>query len=280
MGGRGSSSSIGGGGGGSALFQINNQPVQIQPTQQMAQNANNAVFSDTDSRPFHDLKGGRAYFQSQNLTIDQQIATVNYLASTAEYGSLYSMSQNMNYALAKGQKLNANQQFVYNNMLSSMHNTGQNLNLTRYDHPDMVNNILKQKGINGNMDNMSISQLKKALVGTKYGEEKLISTSTNDFKNAPQQSKNTFTTRQVKISYKTKANVQSMMPGDGSVRINGKWVKNPLGEMVLAPSNGKKNFKIVDVKYSGSMARKKGASSNSIPNIKQIELVVEVDKQG
>ncbi len=280
MGGRGSSSSIGGGGGRTPQFQIQNQPVQIQPTLQMAQNANNAVFSDTDSRPFHDLKGGRQYFQSQNLTIDQQMAVINYLSSTRESGSLYSMSQNMNNALATGKPLNANQQYVYNNMMSSMHNVGQNINATRYDHADLVNNMLRQKGINGNIDNMSISQLKKALVGTKYGEEKLVSISTNDFKNAPQQSKDVFTTRQVKISYKTKANVQGMMPGDGSVNINGRWVKNPLGEMVLAPSNGKKNYNIVDVKYSGSMARRKGASSSSIPDIKQIELVVEVDKQG
>lgn len=265
MGGRGSSSSGGGGGG----YQIFNQPPQIQPTQAMAQQANSLTFSDTDNRPFHDLRNGRNYYLSQNLTIDQQIAIANYLSNTTEYGSLYSMSQNMNYALAKGQKLNANQQYVYNQMMSSMHNVGENINATRYDHGAFVDNILAQNGVKGSIDNMSVSQLKSALVGKQYGENKLVSVSTNDFRNAPANSKNVFTTRQVKITYKTKANVQGMMPGNGP--------GGALGEMVFAPSNGKNNYKIIDVKSTGQKARRKGTQSYSA---NQIELVVEVDKQG
>ena len=132
MGGRGASSSGGsaGGGGGNNSFQILTQSPNIQPTQQIAAQANARTFADTDNRPYHDLVGGRNYFQSQNLTIDQQIATVNYLSADAESGSLYSMGQNMNYALANGKALNANQQYVYNQMMSSIHNLGENLNLT------------------------------------------------------------------------------------------------------------------------------------------------------
>ncbi len=278
MGGRGSSSGgggfgAGGGAGGGAIntaaFQVMSQAPNIQPTTQMAQQANARTFDDTDSRPYHDLKGGRNYFQSQNLTIDQQIATVNYLSPTTESGSLYSMSQNLNHALATGQPLNANQQYVYNNLMGSMHNLGENLNLTRYDHSGFVNNLLAQNGVKGDMTKMSVSQLKNALVGTQYGENKLISTSHNDFKNAPASSRSVFDTRAVKISYKTKADVQAVMPGNGP--------GGALGEMILAPSGNAKNFKIVDVKSTGKMARQKSSQNY---NIHQIELVVEVSKQG
>ena len=267
MGGRGSSSSASssGGGGGGGVFQVLTQAPIIQPTQQMAQQANQRTFDDTDNRPFHDLKNGRGYFQSQNLTIDQQIATVNYLSDTPERGSLYSMSQNMNYAMATGKKLTANQQYVHDQMMSAMHNLGENANLTRYDHDGFVNTMLKQSGINQSYDSLSVAQIKSALVGKKYGEEKFVSTSYNNFANAPSSSQSVFTSRPVKISYKAKANTQAMMPGNGP--------GGALGEIVLAPSGGKNNYKIVDVKSTGKMARRKGTQSYTMP---QIELVVEV----
>ena len=271
VGGRGASSSGGGGGGGGGSigqFQMLNQAPNIVATQQIAQQANARTFDDTDSRPYHDLLGGKNYFQSQNLTIDEQIATVNYLSDTKESGTQYSMSQNMNQALATGKKLTANQQYVYDHMMSSMHNLGENLNLSRYDHDTFANALLKQVGISTSYDKMSMSQLKKALVGTTYKENRLLSTSTNDFVNAPQKTKDVFLTRPVKISYKAKANVQGMMPGNGP---GGK-----IGEMVLAPSGKKDNFKIIDVKSTGKKARVKGTQSYSLP---QIEFVVEVDKQ-
>ena len=271
MGGRGSTSSAGGGGGGglgNASFQILQQQPNIVATQQQAQQQNARTFPDTDNSPYHDLVGGRNYFQSQNLTIDQQLAPINYLSPTAETGSQYSMSQNMNHAMATGQKLTANQQYVHDQLMSSMHNLGENLNLTRYDHDGFVNDILSQKGIKQSYDKMSISQLRSALIGTQYGENKFISTSTNDFKNAPAQTKSTFLSRPVKISYKANANVQAMMPGNGP--------GGALGEIVLAPSGKSQNYKIVDVKFTGNTARRKGTQNYSLP---QIEIVVDATKQ-
>lgn len=274
MGGRGSSSGGGGGGGGGGAgggipvtpqnFQI--LDAQIAPTQQAAQAANNAAFSATDNAPYHDLYNGRQYFQNQNLTIDQQLATINYLSPTPENGSMYSMSQNLNSALVSGKPLTANQQFVYDNMQGAMHNLGYNLNLTRYDHSTMVNGLLKQAGINTDYSNLSQGQIKKALVGMQYGENKFISTSYNDFKNAPAASKSTFDTRAVRIEYKAKASTKAMMPGNGP--------GGALGEIVLAPSGSRKNMKVVDVKMSGKSARRQGTQSYSL---KQVTLVVEVD---
>lgn len=236
----------------------------LAPSAAAASAANNSVFSDTDTQGYHDLHNGRKYFNDQNLTIDQQIATINYLSNTTENGSLYSMSQNMNYALANGLPLTANQQYVFNNMMGSMHNLGYNLKLTRYDHPAMVNNLLSQAGLTGGYENYSEAQLKSALVGTQFGENKMISTSYNNFKNA--QNASTFTSRGVKITYHAKANTQAMMPGNGP--------GGALGEVVLAPSGNRTNMTVKDVRFTGQMARRQGTQSYTLP---QIELIVEVD---
>ena len=261
MGGRGSSSQ--------GQYQINSQSaagVTIQPNAQAATQANNAAFKATDSQGYHDLYNGSQYFAKQNLTIDQQLAVMNYLSPTTEGSSMYSMSQNMNYALANGKPLTANQQFVYNNLMGAIHNLGYNTNLTRYDHASMVNNLLGKVGLNQGYENYSASQLKSALVGMKFGENKVISTSYNNFKNAPASSKQVFDSRAVKINYKAKASTQAMMPGNGP--------GGALGEVLLAPSGGRDNMKILDVKFNGVKARRQGTQSYSLP---QLEITVEVD---
>lgn len=263
MGGRGSKSGIPG-----SAFQIQQTPPNVVATQQQAQQLNDSVFKSTDSADFHDLYNGRQYFQDQNFDIDAQIAVVDYLDPNTEHGSLYSMSQNMNYAVANGQKLTAQQQFVYDTMVEASHNLGYNLNLTRYDHGSMIDDLLKQQGITGGHDNMSISALKKALVGHTFADQRILSTSVNNFRDADPSAKRTFMTREVKITYRAKASTQAIMPGNGP---GGK-----LGEMCLAPTGtrGHNNYRIAEVKYSGNNARRKGSMST---NLKQIELVVEVD---
>ena len=136
MGGRGSKSGIASGagaGGDGGAFQIQQTPPNRAATPQQAQQLNNSVFSDTDTADFHDLFGGRQYFQKQNLDIDAQVAIVDYLDPNTERGSLYNMSQNMNHAISTGQKLTAQQRYVYDSMVDASHNLGYNLNLTRYD---------------------------------------------------------------------------------------------------------------------------------------------------
>lgn len=287
MGGRGSNSGIGGGGGfgtgggggGGSFnpqnFQMNQQPPQIAITQQQAQQANQTTFKSVDNSPFHQLYNGKQYFQSQNLTADQMNAVIQYLRDDKEAGTLYSMSQNLNMALATAAdngvapKLNANQQYTYRHLMASMHNLGYNVNLTRYDHPAIVNKLLSQVGVkNADFTRLSDKQLSKLLVGHTYGEEKFLSTSYNGFKNAPLSSKNVFMNRAVRIEYKAKASTQAMMPGNGP--------GGNLGEMVLAPSGGRKNMKVVGVKYDTNVkVRQQGTSWLSNQN--QLVLVVEVD---
>lgn len=267
FGGRGSGSGAGGGFV-NANFQILQQPPNILQTQQQVQQANARTFDDTDSRPFHDLAGGRNYFQSQNLTIDEQLSIINYISPTTESGSLYSMAQNMNYALAKGTKLTANQQYVSDNLNNAMHNLGENLNLQRYDHDTMINGLLRQAGVNQNYQNLSASQLQNALVGRTFIDSKFVSTSHNDFRRAVDAS--TFTSRAVKINYHAPASTQALMVGNSYVMRNGRPVSNPLGEIVLKP---KQNYQITGVRFNGNTARRQGTQTYSLP---QVEIDIDI----
>ena len=78
---------------------VDGATVQTAQSIQQAQNANNANFSDTDTSDFHTLYNGKQYYQNQNLTIDQQIASMNYVDPNPMPNSLYSLSQNMNHKL-------------------------------------------------------------------------------------------------------------------------------------------------------------------------------------
>lgn len=260
-------------------FQVQQQPPQMQPTAQQAQQANNAAFSDTDNSPFHDLYNGAQYFQQQNLTADQQSAIVQYLRDDQEtingVRTQYSMAQNMNWLMQQNADkglpidngMNANQRFTLKHMMGAMHNLGYNTNLTRYDHGEFVNKILTQAGFrNADFTQMSTAQLQQALTGKTYGEERLVSTSYNNFKNAPQ-AQNTFMHRAVRIEYQAKASTQAMMPGNGP---GGRF-----GEIVLAPSGGKQNYRIIGVRHDSSVGvRRKGTSWYS--SQPQLVLTVEV----
>lgn len=250
-----------------AAQQPDNQQPNVVPTAQQAQNLNNQVFSATDNSPYHNLYNGQQYYAKQNLSIDQRLAVMNYLSDAKESGTMYSMSQNMNHAMATGQKLTANQQFVHDNLMGAMHNIGYNVNLTRYDHSDVLDNMLAARGVRNTASNMTAAQLKTALVGHTYGENRFLSTSYNDFKNAS--NADTFTTREVRFEYRVKANVQAMMPGNGP--------GGRLGEVVLAPTSPQKNMRIVDVRDDKSRrTRSKGMSPGIYNNNRQIVVVVEV----
>lgn len=225
-------------------------------------------FSETDNAPFHDLYNGRQYYLQQNLDIDTRLALDDYLDPKTLSGSLYNFSQNMNHAVLTGQKLNPQQQYAWDSITGSMHPLGYNVNLTRYDHGDFLDARLAGAGITGGHTGMSVSQLKKMLVGQSYTDSRILSTSYNNFKNAT--NADTFTTREVKITYKAKASTRTLMPGDGP--------GGRLGEMLLGPSGtqGHNTYKIVDVKSTGNRARPKGGSTSNL-SLAQIEVVVEVD---
>lgn len=225
-----------------------------------AQRNNNLNFKDTDDADYHQLYNGRQYYANQSLSIDQRVATMNYLSDQPAQGSLYSMSQNMNYKLSNGQKLNANEQYTYNNLQSAMHNLGYNLTLSRYDHEGAINSLLSANGVKGSYDAFSEAQLKSLLVGTQFQTKSLLSTSYNDFSKS---NSNPFTSRAVKIVYNAKAKTQAMMPGNGP--------GGNLGEIILSNKN---TFKVTDVKFDGRQARHKGTQSYTA---KAVTLYIDVE---
>ena len=224
-------------------------------------------YADYDDADFHQLYNGRQYYQQQKLNATEQKAAASYLESYPERGSLYSHSQNMNYMMATGQPLTGKYKQTHDGIMSAMHNIGYNVTLTRYDHDNMVNNLLRAVNAGTNYEKMSQAQLQKALVGKTVNENKFLSTSYNNFKNAPQSTKQIFDSRAVKINYKVKAGTQAMMPGRGS--------GGDFGEIVLAPTNGtaNKGGTITDVRLTGQMVRRKGTQTYNQP---RIEIDIEI----
>lgn len=90
----------------------------------------------------------------------------------------YSMSQNLNYKLDNGLKLNASEKFIDKYMQKGMHDLGKDTILTRACHDD----ILKDLGIK-DYTKMTEAQLNKALVGGTYQTKSYNSFSYDDSKN-------------------------------------------------------------------------------------------------
>ena len=169
--------------------------------------------------------------------------------------------------MAMGQTLTGRYKQTHDGIMSAMHNIGYNVTLTRYDHPGMVNALLQAVGAGSNYERLSQSKLQQALVGRTVNENKFLSASYNDFKNAPQSTKQVFASRAVKINYKVKASTQAMMPGKGA--------GGDFGEIVLAPTNGtaNKGGTITGVRLTGQMVRRKGTQQYNQP---RIEIDIEI----
>lgn len=253
----------------SATSSTTAKPAQSQTqTQKPKGNVDSLGFSDYDAADYHQLYAGKKYYAQQKLTTAQKNAATKYLEANPEPGSLYSHSQNMNYMMATGQKLTGAYKKTHDGMMSAMHNIGYNVNLTRYDHAGMINGLLQAAGAGNDYEKMSASKIKKALVGKTVNENKFLSTSYNDFKNAPPSTAQIFNSRAVKINYKVKAGAKAMMPGVGP--------GGDFGEIVLAPTNGtaNKGGRITDVRLTGQMVRRKGTQTYNQP---RIEIDIEID---
>lgn len=90
----------------------------------------------------------------------------------------YSMSQNLNYKLDNGLKLNASEKFIDKYMQQGMHEIGKDTILTRACHDD----VLKDLGIK-DYTKLSEKELNKALNGGVYTTKAYNSYSYDDSKN-------------------------------------------------------------------------------------------------
>ena len=249
-------------------------------------------FKAHDDSDYHDLYGGKAYYEQQQLTLDEKNAAETYTDPEVEpsYANpaadgLHSPSQDLNWAMSQGIPLNSAQEKMRDALMGAMHNTGHNINLIRYDHAGFVNQILASQGVHSpDATKMSASELNSILKGVKYGENKFVSGSYNDFKNAlsdgSKWNKKAFMQRYVKVTYKVDAGVQSVMPGISSKKDPYTGKRNDLGEIVMAPSKpGNLNYEIQEVRLSGNKAHPKGSYIDHNMSLNQIEIVVRVHRQ-
>lgn len=232
-----------------------NQPTLVQ-TPQQAVNDNNQNFQATDMGQF---PGGKNYYKNQTFTPDTAMALRDYLHDQPSRGSIYSPSQQLNYALETGQNLTANQRYMTDSLMEGMHNLGYDMNLTHYGRVDIINGLSRNAGLNitsSNFENMTPQQLQQ-FVGTTHSFQKFLSTSYNNFKRAPNGGR-PFTDKAVKFNIKAPASTQGLMPGIGP--------GGDLGEMIIAPGQ---NFRITGVRFTGNRGRS-GANS-----YKQIEFDIQ-----
>jgi hypothetical protein len=111
-------------------------------------------------------------------TADVVDAIKNYISNSNPNGDGFSHAQNLNYKLDNGLPLNATEAFIDNNIQDGMHSLGNNTQLTRGCHDD----LLKSMGIS-DYSKMSESQLKQKLVGTTLQTTSYMSTSYDVSKN-------------------------------------------------------------------------------------------------
>ena len=173
MGGRGSSSGIprAKGGGMGVFAQQVMQPTTPQPQQ--------AAVNIVDDGKYHQMSDADALAlinANADSYNDPDFVTARklYISSADANGDGFSYSQNLNYKLDNGLKLDANEAWINENLSSAMHPLGQGTKLVRYCHDD----ILKQCGVN-DYTKLSEKQLQSKLVGTQLQSTSYISTSYN-----------------------------------------------------------------------------------------------------
>lgn len=106
------------------------------------------------------------------------IGAIKAYISNAPDAQGYSLSQNMNYKLENGLKLNASEQFTDRFLQKGMADLGKDTVLYRGAHED----FLQRLGIK-NYQSMTESELKSALVGAEYQTKSYTSASYDKSKN-------------------------------------------------------------------------------------------------
>lgn len=106
------------------------------------------------------------------------ILAINQYIRTDVQSNGYTVSQNMNHKLENGLKLNANEQYVSDQLTASLHDLGRDLVLTRAAHKDFLESL----GVK-NYQHMTSAQLDAAIKGKEYVEKKFVSTAIDPAKN-------------------------------------------------------------------------------------------------
>ncbi len=210
MGGRGSGSSRSKSGGGGGLGVAQPQVQQQTPPQQapIVDNSPFGTMSDAEAQAMYDAN--KRTYRNPEFVSAQKL----YISSADAKGDGYSFSQNLNYKLDNGLKLDANESWMNNNLQNGMHAIGKNTKLVRYCHDD----ILQSAGVK-DYTKLSQAQLQSKLVGTVIQTKAYTSTSYNASKSpfapgAPQGGG-----REVVMNIKAGANTKVMLGAKAQTEI-------------------------------------------------------------
>lgn len=118
-----------------------------------------------------------AQAQNSQYDINTRLAINQYICEDVQANG-YTMSQNLNHALENGIPLNANENYVYQKLLSAMHDIGKDTVLIRAAHKD----FLEALGVK-NYQRMTDAQLNAAITGAEYQEKKFVSAAFDPKKN-------------------------------------------------------------------------------------------------
>ena len=186
--------------------------------------------------------------------IDAKTAIKEYISKNPydkALGQGYSISQDMNYRLDNGMKLDATEAYMDSEISRAMHNLGKDTILYRGAHQD----ILQGMGIQ-NYDRMSEAQLKSALVGGVMTTKSYTSTA-YDYQKSPFLSGSLSGGREVIMNIKAKSDTQVVFGAKSQA------------EIIM---NKGTSLRITDVKYTGRTA----SPRSSARNYKQIQIDCEV----
>lgn len=231
FGGRGARSSSGTSSGGSGGGNWTNQPFNWM--------------TDNDASQLRDDMDG-------NYEPDVVNAIKMYISSADANGDGFSYAQNLNYKLDNGMPLDVNEKYIDDFIGQGMHDIGQNANLFRACHDD----ILQACGI-ADYSKMTEGQLQSALVGTTFRTKSYMSTSYDRSKSPfyhGNSSSGVSGGREVYMNIKAK--------GDTKIVFGAK----SQAEFII---NKGTNFKITGIHYDGSYAspRNKGSRPRVILDV-------------
>lgn len=232
MGGRGARS-MSSGGGGAGVIQPTVRTYSTMTDSEAAQ-----IRNDVDA----------SYDSDARTAIKEYISKTSY---DNALGQGYSISQDMNYRLDNGIKLDATEQFMDSEISRAMHNLGKDTILYRGAHQD----ILRDMGIQ-NYDRMSEAQLKSALVGGVMTTKSYTSTA-YDYQKSPFLSGSLSGGREVIMNIKAKSDTQVVFGSKSQ------------SEIIM---NKGTSLRITDVKYTGRTA----SPRSSARNYRQIQIDCEV----
>ena len=203
----------------------------------MGANAGTVTYSTFDDNDAQKLRDDMEDIYDPDVTDAIKL----YISDSNPNGDGYSHSQNLNYKLDNGMKLNATEKFIDDNIQAGMHSLGKDSNLVRYCHDD----ILQKCGIK-DYTKLTDAQLQSKLIGTKLQTTAYMSTSYDGKKNPFNPSAPAGGGREVLMNVKAGKDTKVVFGAKKQA------------ELVI---NKGTNLKIVGIHYDGTYATPRGKGS-------------------